>query len=266
MAVTTVESVASFSAVLTEAFAAVGLSTLAPAAVVTLAKALKGAAEADAAATPAPVPGTSIATTASVPVVTPIGVSVSAARSAAAAAQADAAAAAAVRAAAARVVAQAALQEAIAAAAAVTSLHVEVRPEVRAAAAAAAEAAFEASAAALAAVGAFTLAQAQVLLPQARAALMDAVAGFGSSAKQAAHFLDKMALGVDELHLLVPKTARLHAEFEFQGHESFAGSASASASVLQVVSVNTGFSALYQTSTKNRITLDVDFELAKFPV
>lgn len=80
------------------------------------------------------------------------------------------------------------------------------------------------------------------------------VAGGDSLAKA----LKEVAKAVDSIDVLVPKTARITAEFEFEGSEAYAAELSAGAAV-NVVSVSAGYSALYSTSSKNKIRLEVDF-------
>ena len=163
MAINTVESVASFTVVLAETFAAVGLATVAPAATVALAKALKGQA---AGTGPSPAPA--------------------------------------------------------------------IPP----------------------------------LAGQDKTELIESFSSFPGPTKKVAEFMGKAFLNLDELHLMVPKTAKIHAEFEFQGSETWSGNGTLALgpSVTQIVSINAGFSALYSSTSKNKITLDVDFELAKFPI
>ncbi len=60
------------------------------------------------------------------------------------------------------------------------------------------------------------------------------------------------------LDLLLPKTAKIHAEFSYQGSDSASVNASVGGMV-QVVTVNAGFSAMYSSTSSNKITLDVDF-------
>ena len=69
----------------------------------------------------------------------------------------------------------------------------------------------------------------------------------------------------DGIDLLIPKTAQIHAEFEFQGSESYSGEGTIGAMV-EVVTVKAGVSALYATTSKNKITLDVDFAVAHYDI
>ena len=61
------------------------------------------------------------------------------------------------------------------------------------------------------------------------------------------------------LDLLLPKTAKIHAEFTFEGSEGASGGASIGAAI-NVVSVSAGYSAMYEMKSTNKITLDVHFE------
>lgn len=62
----------------------------------------------------------------------------------------------------------------------------------------------------------------------------------------------------EALDVLLPKTAKIHAEFEFQASERYEYGVEIGAMV-EVVTIRAGYSALYETSSKNKITLDVDF-------
>ncbi len=66
-----------------------------------------------------------------------------------------------------------------------------------------------------------------------------------------------------ELQMLLPKTATIDAEFEFHGSESYAASVSGGAQV-KVVTVSAGYSALYETSSSNKVKLHIEF--ASVPV
>jgi hypothetical protein len=94
-------------------------------------------------------------------------------------------------------------------------------------------------------------------------ALADPLVGNMPGVKEAVDALRLAVNAMDEIDLLVPKTAKIHAEFEFEASESYAGHASIGAMV-NVVSVSAGYSALYQTSTRNKITLDVDFAAVNY--
>src|SRR5262249_54450619 len=61
--------------------------------------------------------------------------------------------------------------------------------------------------------------------------------------------------GID---LLIPKTAHLHADFEFQGSEAMSVHGEVGG-MIEMVTVKAGMSALYTSSSKNRVTIDVDF-------
>lgn len=68
---------------------------------------------------------------------------------------------------------------------------------------------------------------------------------------------------VDEIDLLVPKTAKIRAEFEFEASEQYAGSF-AIGGMVNVIAVAAGYSALFQTATRNKVTLDVDFAVVNY--
>lgn len=60
------------------------------------------------------------------------------------------------------------------------------------------------------------------------------------------------------LDLLLPKTAKIHAEFEMSATDSYdvAGTVGMTANV---VTLNAGYGMLYSNTSRNKITLDVDF-------
>jgi hypothetical protein len=71
----------------------------------------------------------------------------------------------------------------------------------------------------------------------------------------------------DDVDVFVAKSARIHAEFEFQASDEFrfrigqTSEQSGALGALQIVSLLPGFSALYQSTSRNKITLDVEFGL-----
>ncbi|HYJ83494.1 MAG TPA: hypothetical protein VEW26_11725, partial [Allosphingosinicella sp.] len=62
------------------------------------------------------------------------------------------------------------------------------------------------------------------------------------------------------------RDARLHAEFEFEARDRVSVGASVSTPALQVVNVNAGFAALYDSKSKNKITLDMNFVAVNVPL
>ena len=58
--------------------------------------------------------------------------------------------------------------------------------------------------------------------------------------------------------MLLPKTAKIHGEFEFHGSERYAEDVSAGCAA-EVVTVKAGYSAMYEASSSNTVTLDVEF-------
>lgn len=62
-----------------------------------------------------------------------------------------------------------------------------------------------------------------------------------------------------DMHILLPKNASIDAEFEFHGRESYEAGASAGGQV-QIVTINAGYSALYEAQSSNKVKLHVDFE------
>ncbi len=73
------------------------------------------------------------------------------------------------------------------------------------------------------------------------------------------------AKNIDAIDLLVPKTAKIHAEFEFQGGEAYELGVEGSVAI-EVVNVSASYSALYQSTTRNKITLDVDFVAVNYTI
>ena len=68
---------------------------------------------------------------------------------------------------------------------------------------------------------------------------------------------------IDEIDLLVPKSAKIHAEFEFEASEAYSANVAIGA-LVNVVAVAAGYSALYETSSRNKITLDVEFAAVNY--
>lgn len=68
---------------------------------------------------------------------------------------------------------------------------------------------------------------------------------------------------LEEIDLLVPTKATIDAEFEFEASEAYSADASLGGMV-QVVSVAAGYSALYETSTRNKITLHLEFAAVNY--
>ena len=66
-----------------------------------------------------------------------------------------------------------------------------------------------------------------------------------------------------ELQMLLPSTATIDAEFEFHGGETYSAAASVGAQV-KLVTINAGYSALYTTSSSNKLKLHIEF--ASVPV
>ncbi len=62
-----------------------------------------------------------------------------------------------------------------------------------------------------------------------------------------------------DLNLLLPKSATIDAEFEFHASEAYELSAEVGAQI-KLVTVAAGFSALYETSSSNKVSLHVEFE------
>jgi len=89
-----------------------------------------------------------------------------------------------------------------------------------------------------------------------------------ASAPGVSEVMDTLRAGisrVDDVDLLVPKSARIEAEFEFEASEAYSADASLGGMV-NVVSVSAGYSALYTTSTRNKIKLEVDFAVVNYRI
>lgn len=67
----------------------------------------------------------------------------------------------------------------------------------------------------------------------------------------------------DALQLLAPKSAKIEAEFQFRGNESYKGEAEVGA-MINVVTVKAGFAALFEAESSNKIKLTVDFGLVEY--
>lgn len=74
----------------------------------------------------------------------------------------------------------------------------------------------------------------------------------------AGNLLTAVAKSVDDLDVLLPKTAKIHGEFEFHASERYSGEAGVGCAV-EVVTLKAGYSAMYQASSSNKVTLDVEF-------
>ncbi len=89
----------------------------------------------------------------------------------------------------------------------------------------------------------------------------------GESVARQVRALAALGAGSDEVDLFVAKSARIHAEFEFQvsSEKRFrvgqTGEQAGASAAMHVVSLAPGFSSLYQSSSSNRITVDVEFAL-----
>lgn len=68
---------------------------------------------------------------------------------------------------------------------------------------------------------------------------------------------------LNDIDLLVPKTAKIHGEFTFEASELYAGAVSGGG-VVNVVAIAAAYSAMYSASSTNKITLDVDFAAVNY--
>lgn len=123
----------------------------------------------------------------------------------------------------------------------------------------------------------FAAVAASTLIPATFLAVARAAKAGGAAENESANDLVKDMLGVnhalnavktgidsiDEIDLLVPKTAKIHGEFEFEASESYSANVAIGA-LVNVVAVAAGYSALYETSSRNKITLDVEFAAVNY--
>lgn len=72
-----------------------------------------------------------------------------------------------------------------------------------------------------------------------------------------------IAANEETLDLLVPKKARIQAEFEMQASESYSEGMSGGVT-MDVVTVKAGMSLLYKTKSECKVKLDLNFALANF--
>lgn len=77
--------------------------------------------------------------------------------------------------------------------------------------------------------------------------------------------LKEAANVVTDIDLLVPKTAKITADFEFEATDGISVGASVGAAV-QVVTISAGYSALYTSTSKNKIHLEVDFVSVNYTI
>lgn len=61
-----------------------------------------------------------------------------------------------------------------------------------------------------------------------------------------------------DLNLLLPKSATIDAEFEFHGREAYSANVGVGAQV-NIVNISAGYSALYETSSRNKVVLHIEF-------
>ncbi len=66
------------------------------------------------------------------------------------------------------------------------------------------------------------------------------------------------ANAVDELHVLLPNKATIDAEFEFHASEEYKAGVGIGAAV-EMVTVKAGYSGMYESSSRNKVTLHVEF-------
>jgi hypothetical protein len=77
--------------------------------------------------------------------------------------------------------------------------------------------------------------------------------------------LSEAANSVTDIDLLVPKSAKITGDFEFQATDRVSGGVSVGTAV-QVVTISAGYSALYTSTSKNKIHLEIDFVSVNYPI
>lgn len=86
-----------------------------------------------------------------------------------------------------------------------------------------------------------------------------------TAAKDVTALVNSIAESLPTLDLLLAKTAKIHAEFTFEGRDEVKGDVQAGM-MIDVVTVKAGASALYENKSTNKITLDVDFVSVNVPL
>ncbi|HUQ07942.1 MAG TPA: hypothetical protein VM261_35850 [Kofleriaceae bacterium] len=81
-----------------------------------------------------------------------------------------------------------------------------------------------------------------------------------SPVKKAMDMVAKAAHAVDHLDVLVPTKASIDAEFEFHAAEKMTGEAALGAAI-EMVTIKAGYSALYEATSRNKVSLHVEFAL-----
>lgn len=97
----------------------------------------------------------------------------------------------------------------------------------------------------------------------AQATAADGLAGPMAGVNEAVNALKAAARSIESIDLLIPKTAKLHAEFEFQAGEATSLDANVGG-FAQMVSINAGYSTLYTASSANKVTLDIDYAVVNY--
>lgn len=77
--------------------------------------------------------------------------------------------------------------------------------------------------------------------------------------------LSEAGQSLTDIDLLVPKSAKITGDFEFQATDGFKAGVAVGAAV-QVVTISAGYSALYTSTSKNKIHLEVDFVSVNYPI
>ena len=77
--------------------------------------------------------------------------------------------------------------------------------------------------------------------------------------------LSEAGKSLTDIDLLVPKSAKITGDFEFQATDRVSADVSVGAAV-KVVTISAGYSALYTSTSKNKIHLEIDFVSVNYPI
>lgn len=80
----------------------------------------------------------------------------------------------------------------------------------------------------------------------------------GKDPNIASKVIQSLLSSSDTIDLLLPKTAKIKAEFSFEASESYEAGFELGAQ-LNVVGVRVGYSALYNERSSNKVTLEIDY-------
>jgi len=100
--------------------------------------------------------------------------------------------------------------------------------------------------------------------PDTPASGATAAPALAKGARNALQVVGNAAKHLDSLDVLLPHDARITASFSFQASDSFSelvqGGGAANVDGVGAVSVKAGYSALYESKSENKITLEINFK------